>query len=129
VALILDKLVENAATYSHPPVRVRLEVDPGIPGIRVVDFEIGIPSGQQSLVFDQFHRVDRPDFGYPSGIRLGLFLAQQHAEAMGGRLLLEKSEIGVGSISRLEVPASNRRRPKGQDDTVGLARPPEVTIR
>ena len=102
LALILDKLIANSLVYSRPPSRVRLSID-GTPCIRVSDTGIGIDGSQREQVFDRFHRVDRPDFGYPSGIGLGLYLAQQHADAMGATLQLESSELDVGSTFRLAL--------------------------
>jgi len=114
VALILVNLINNALTYSRPPAQVRIEVgaDDG-PRVRVVDSGIGIPADQQGNVFERFHRVDRPDFAFPGGTGLGLYIARQHAEAIGGTLALDWSEIDVGSAFVLRLPPAESPSARG----------------
>jgi signal transduction histidine kinase len=98
VGLVVDNLINNAITYSRPPARVRVEVaSDGVPVVRVSDHGIGIPAEEQGRIFEQFHRVDRPDFAYPGGTGLGLFIARQLAGANGGSVELEWSEVDKGS--------------------------------
>jgi signal transduction histidine kinase len=118
VGIVLDNLVNNALTYSRPPARVTLAVGDGDDAsITVEDAGIGIAPGDRAHVFDQFHRIDRPDFGYPSGTGLGLYIARELVEADGGTLELEWSEVDVGSRFRLRLPAAGppadaKRKPK-----------------
>ena len=107
IGMVLDNLLNNALTYSRSEPRVRVEVSgSGAPLLRIVDHGIGIPADQRALVFEQFHRVDRPDFGYPSGTGLGLSIARQLAAASGGALELEWTELEQGSSFVVRLPAA-----------------------
>jgi signal transduction histidine kinase len=106
LATILDNLLNNAMTYSHPPAHIVVQVhDSESPEVRVVDNGIGVPDGDRERIFEQFQRVDNSAFGYPSGTGLGLYISRQLAEGFGGRLFLESSD-GSGSIFTLRLPAA-----------------------
>jgi two-component system, OmpR family, sensor histidine kinase SenX3 len=104
VGFVIDNLINNAITYSRPPARVRVEVGSnGGPVVRVRDNGIGIPPEEQGRIFEQFHRIDRPDFAFPGGTGLGLFIARQLAGANGGSVELEWSEVDKGSSFVLKL--------------------------
>ena len=104
LAIILDNLLNNAMTYSHPPAHVVVQVqDNEWPELRVKDNGIGVPDADRERIFEQFHRVDNSAFGYPSGTGLGLYISRQLVEALGGRLYLESSGED-GSVFTLRLP-------------------------
>jgi signal transduction histidine kinase len=104
IGIILDNLLNNAMTYSHPPARVRIEVVDGDSAqVKVSDSGIGIPEVAKDRVFEQFYRVDDVEFGYPSGTGLGLYISRGLAERCGGQLILERSEPGEGSVFTLRL--------------------------
>ena len=104
LGIVLDNLLNNAMTYSRTPARIRVEVVDGEePAVRVLDAGIGIPVGARERIFDQFYRVDDADFGYPSGTGLGLYISRRLAERWGGRLFVERSEPGQGSVFTLRL--------------------------
>jgi signal transduction histidine kinase len=106
VDVVLDNLINNALTYSRRPAAVEITVDNADgPSVRVRDHGIGISAEQRDRVFDQFHRVDRPDFGFPSGTGLGLYISRELAQANHGSLELEWSEVDTGSCFRLRLAA------------------------
>lgn len=111
IALVLDNLLNNALTYSEPPPRVSLslKVDEEVE-LRVADSGIGIPPEQRERIFEQFHRVENPDFGYPPGTGLGLFISRRLAERNGGSLVVEESEPGRGSVFLLTLVRAQARQ-------------------
>ncbi|MDQ6692065.1 MAG: HAMP domain-containing histidine kinase [Candidatus Dormibacteraeota bacterium] len=110
VSLVLDNLLNNALTYSQPPPRISVSVQLGSEcELRVEDRGIGIPMEQAERIFEQFHRVENPDFGYPAGTGLGLYISRRLAERNSGSLVLERSQAGKGSVFLLTLPASQAR--------------------
>ncbi len=63
--------------------------------IDVTDFGIGIPQDRQHDLFKRFSQVDSA--GSRSGAGLGLAICKTIVEKMGGRIWIDKSEVGVGS--------------------------------
>ncbi len=105
VARIMDNLVNNALTYSDAPATVALTVRPAPEAveIRVGDRGPGVPEGERERIFQRF--VRGAGATRAAGTGLGLYVSRECARRMGGDLVLEASEIGVGSTFRLTLPA------------------------
>lgn len=103
---ILDQLVQNAYTYSHPNgvITVRARRDEGMLRIEVADTGVGIPPEHQPRLFDRFFRGDDPLVLASAGTGLGLAIAQQLVEKHGGRVWLAHSAPGQGSVFALLLP-------------------------
>ena len=81
--------------------RIRAGRENGRAVLEVADEGPGIPATQQAQVFDRFYRVDG---GVTTGSGLGLSIAKELAELMGGTIELES---GPGStVFRLTLPAA-----------------------
>jgi signal transduction histidine kinase len=81
--------------------------------IVIEDKGIGIDPGDLPHIFEPFYRGRSPEVAHVPGTGLGLSLARDIAESMGG-LLSVKSEIGKGSVFTLRLPtltASERSVP------------------
>jgi signal transduction histidine kinase len=104
VGIIIDNLVNNALSYSaeKPWVRLSAAVE-DVVSVRVEDHGVGIRQELHDAVFEQFARLENAAIGYPVGTGLGLYIARSAAEKMGGFLILEASEPGVGSTFRLDL--------------------------
>jgi len=102
---ILDNLINNALTYSTGQPWVRVTVS-GLQAPRIVveDRGVGIPLALRERIFERFFRVDAPGLGQSSGTGLGLHISRQLAELHGGRLTLEHTEVGKGSVFALDLP-------------------------
>ena len=107
--LSLCDLLGNAVKYGLPGRWVRIETDETGSTrsrkvrIRVCDRGQGMSARDAQMVFEPFYRV--PDVARPSipGSGLGLALARNAIEGMGGTLTLE-SELGRGSVFTISFP-------------------------
>ncbi|RKH39890.1 GAF domain-containing protein [Corallococcus sicarius] len=99
---VLTNLMSNALKYGRGnPVRVELEVTEARVLLRVKDGGIGIATEHLPRLFHRFERaVSERNYG---GFGLGLWIARQIIEAMGGHIEVE-SVLGEGSTFSVELP-------------------------
>ncbi len=107
VVQVVSNLVSNALKYSgsEDPVDVVLRVRDGQAVVDVTDAGRGIPEDHLERVFEKFHRVEDPLRMTTGGTGLGLFIARQLSEAMGGTLTV-RSALGTGSTFTFTLPVS-----------------------
>lgn len=100
---VLAHLVDNAVKYSPDGGRVTVAArrKSGTVEFQIADEGVGIPEAEHNLIFRKFYRADQER----GGTGLGLFLAQELVNAMGGRIWVESSE-GEGSRFAFELPAA-----------------------
>jgi len=103
---ILENLGSNAIKYTERGGHVRVGVllsDDGMVRFEVADDGAGISEDDQRIIFDKFTQgkglVARP----VSGSGLGLALAKEYAEFLGGGILV-RSELGLGSTFTVFIP-------------------------
>jgi two-component system, sensor histidine kinase and response regulator len=115
---VLVNLLSNALKFTHRGsvrLSVVLERPPGLVRFSISDTGIGIPPEAQARIFEQFSQVDSSVTRKYGGTGLGLTIARQLAELMGGELGVA-SEPGKGSTFsftvRLEPKAPRERRPE-----------------
>ena len=126
---VISNLIENAIKYTPDGGHITLaarragdEVE-----ISVTDNGRGIPPQDMPVLFDKFHRgrpapvaadgalaAALPELEEVPGIGLGLYLARNVIEQMGGRISVE-SEVGRGSAFTLHLPVWDDR--DGQQST------------
>ena len=121
---VLSNVVENAIKYTPDGGRIILSAteEESHVVINVTDNGRGIPAEDMPILFDKFHR-GRPaphsaamaegttnaeflEDADVSGVGLGLYLARNVMERMGGRITVE-SEVGRGSTFKLHLPLWN----------------------
>lgn len=109
---ILDNLVSNAFKYTAPQghVDVTAATHPHEVTIVVEDDGIGIPMADIPHVFERFYRVDKGRSRRLGGTGLGLALAREMAERLGGEIHIT-SEPDVGT--RVEVTLALSREGGG----------------
>jgi CheY-like chemotaxis protein/nitrogen-specific signal transduction histidine kinase len=109
LAQVLSNLLSNAAKYTEPGGRIRLEAmrDGEEVVVSVIDSGIGIPAAHLAHVFTMFgqgHRAHKAVYG---GLGIGLALAKSLTELHGGSLTAASEGEGKGSVFtlRLACPA------------------------
>jgi two-component system, OmpR family, sensor kinase len=95
----LDALVENAVRYSPVGSEVGIACEAG--RIEVRDCGPGLAPGEESEVFERFHRGRAGRQG-PSGSGLGLATARALARGWGGEAKLRNRDDGGGAVATLE---------------------------
>ena len=88
--------LDNARKYSEDTIDVTVGKKDDQAVIKIADRGIGIPKEDLPKVFDRFYRVDKARSRKLGGTGLGLSLAQELAESLGARIMIESLE-GVGT--------------------------------
>jgi signal transduction histidine kinase len=97
-------------------------------GVEVSDTGLGIPTGEQERVFEEFHRIHPAQ---AQGTGLGLAISRRLARLLGGDLTLVRSEVGrdpplpSGSRTIFRPPRSTR----AATERYRPCRPPEPPAR
>jgi PAS domain S-box-containing protein len=101
---VVTNLISNAVKYGQGnPIVLSCEQAEGRARITVQDKGIGISPEHMARVFGRFERaVSERHYG---GFGLGLWIARQLVEALGGRITVA-SELGVGSTFTVELPCA-----------------------
>jgi signal transduction histidine kinase len=132
---VLTNLLDNAAKYSPPTGQIIVSAmatmlsqlpekqvdyqkllsdgDQEVVLVHVCDEGDGIPPEEQEHIFEKFVRATRSLTTPVRGSGLGLYICRQYIEAMGGKLWLEVSIPGEGSIfsfylPRIEAPINEK---------------------
>jgi len=111
---ILSNLVGNAIKFT-PVGEVRLRVGSGESGrivFEVTDTGIGIAREHQARIYEPFEQVESASNRRFGGTGLGLTIARQLTELLGGELQLS-SEPGKGSSFRCVLPLGARAASAG----------------
>ncbi|HET9919538.1 MAG TPA: ATP-binding protein, partial [Ktedonobacteraceae bacterium] len=77
----------------------------------------GIHPDEQEKIFEKFFRLPRTLTTPIRGSGLGLYISRRYIEAMGGRLWLEQSISGEGSIFTFYLPRVEAPEMSTQDES------------
>ena len=108
LAQVMMNLVRNAVAYTPEGGLVSIEAATERPdrvALTVADTGIGIPRDDLDRVFDRFYRSDASRTRSTGGFGLGLSIARDLVEAMGGTITVE-SEVGSGSRFTVHLPVA-----------------------
>jgi two-component system phosphate regulon sensor histidine kinase PhoR len=103
VQQVLVNLLDNAVKYGRPPLAVSLEARTNAVCIAVADSGPGVPRVERERIFDKFYRSDPQLTRAPGGTGLGLYIARELTERMGGRLDV-RSEPDAGATFVVQLP-------------------------
>jgi len=104
---VVANLLNNAVKYSPDGGRITLSAhhnpSQNCVIVSVADEGIGISPKDIKSLFTTFHRIQRPETHNIRGSGLGLFIAKEWIEAMGGKIWVE-SELNKGSTFFVTIP-------------------------
>jgi len=105
ITVALSNLLRNAITFSRDGgnVKIFMESLQGFARVSVVDYGIGIPTGDLPKIFDRFYQVESHLTRRYNGMGLGLSVAKSMIEMHGGRIWVESDE-GKGSNFSFTIP-------------------------
>lgn len=103
--LAIENLLSNSVKYtpSRGKVIISLEKKDGLLIFAVSDNGVGIPDNQQSQVFNKFFRSDNAVKYQTEGTGLGLYIAKNIIDQLGGKMWFESKE-GAGSTFSFALP-------------------------
>lgn len=104
---IVSNLVDNALKYAPAHTTITVSAAPSGSGITlsVSDEGPGVPEELRDQIFERFYQVDQSATRSVGGAGLGLYICRRMAEAIGGRVWLERSDE-KGSVFSLWIPTS-----------------------
>lgn len=100
-------IAENAVKYTPPKGSIALSLEKvnGTAVVRVSDTGFGIPSRDQTKIFDRFYRIERKETSGTTGSGLGLAIARWIAEAHHGAIEVQ-SRLHKGSTFIITLPTT-----------------------
>jgi two-component system sensor histidine kinase KdpD len=119
----LINLLENAGKYSTGPIDVSAAQRGTEVVVEVADRGPGIPPGEETRVFEKFHRAVRE--GSTEGVGLGLTICRAIVSAHGGRIWVQNRD-GGGAAFRFALPIEGEqpRLPASEPNEAGLQEHP-----
>ena len=108
--LVIVNLVSNTVKFTeHGRVAMTVSSEGDSHVVRVIDSGAGIPAAEQKRIFEPFQNLAPTKHKHLPGIGLGLSLAHQIVDNLGGRIAVQ-SELGRGSTFEVFLPAVARSR-------------------
>jgi signal transduction histidine kinase len=103
--LVIVNLVSNAVKFTDKGTVAISTCSKGDRRVvRVEDTGRGIAKDEQARIFEPFHNIEPTKHKHQPGIGLGLSLAREIVQNLGGEITV-RSEVGKGSIFELSLPA------------------------
>ncbi|HXG40168.1 MAG TPA: ATP-binding protein, partial [Candidatus Limnocylindrales bacterium] len=117
---ILGNLVENAIRHTPPGTAIRIAAreaaGEGLVRLVVEDAGPGVPERTLDRLFDKFYRVE-PRAPGRRGSGIGLAVVRGFVEALGGRVVARRSELG-GLAVVVDLPVAAPPVPTGRAEAV-----------
>ena len=122
VMQILVNLIGNSVKYSHPDDKIDILVttEGHYVQVDVQDTGLGIAEEDLEQVFDRFFRAERDISSVVDGTGLGLPIAKNFVELMGGKIWAS-SELGVGSTFSFLLPVAEHSPVDGNESSAPVS--------
>lgn len=114
LGFILDQALSNAGKYAAASVKVRMDFADGVASVEIADDGPGLNDYDATTVFGPSaagsagRMAASGDTAGPEASGYGLYLAGLAANRLGWRLFLSSGPGGVGTVFRVEMPASTK---------------------
>lgn len=108
IKLAIENLISNAVKYTldRGKIEISLLKNGNSLVFRVKDNGVGIPDGQQQMVFNKFFRSDNVIKYQAEGTGLGLYIAKNIIEQSGGKIWFQSKEH-AGTTFNFSMPIEN----------------------
>jgi len=107
VRQVLANLVGNAIKFTdRGEILVRCREEGDMVRFEVSDTGAGIPAAELDKIFEKFHQVPAPDLRHKGGTGIGLTIARDLVQLMGGTLHAESEGPGRGARFVFTLPAA-----------------------
>ncbi len=105
VEIMINNLISNAIKFTPDggSIKITTSISENNFVILVQDSGLGIPTGDEEIIFERFHRIKREDAEYVEGMGVGLELSRALARLHGGNIVAIPN-LKVGSCFKLELP-------------------------
>ncbi len=114
---ILSNLLENALKFTNTGfIEFGYQLKNSELEIYVKDTGIGIKPEKQDIIFERFSQEEKSLSRNVGGLGLGLSIAKENAELLGGKITL-KSEKGKGSTFYVTIPYKPVNHKHGNDNS------------
>ena len=99
VQIVVENLFDNAVKYTNSggKIRVKISKNKQYLEFEIKDNGVGIPEEQIGRVFEKFFRSDNATRYQTEGTGLGLYIAKNIVEQLGGKIWFKSIE-NVGSV-------------------------------
>ena len=106
---LVSNLIANAIHYTpaNGTVTIELEHRDRSAIITIKDTGIGIPTAEQTHIFERFYRVESDRSRKTGGTGLGLAIARAIVQHHQGSITV-KSDVGAGSLFIVQLPGTSR---------------------
>jgi len=109
IKMVLQNFISNAVKYTNDKGKIvcNIKKEGSKVLFSVEDNGVGIPKDEHKKIFQRFYRASNALALDREGNGLGLYLAKQIAETLGGKIWFESKE-NKGSTFYLELPMANK---------------------
>lgn len=106
--IIISHLVDNACKYTQEgSISVDFSISEDTVTCSIADTGIGISEGDFKKIFTRFTQIESPDMSILSGSGIGLCIAKELLELLGGTIWLT-SEVKKGSTFYISIPRTEK---------------------